>query len=644
MEDVKKEDLKNKKNPIIYKIMFVVIVATVVALLFFLFKDILIEIIKYTKADDQEAIKELMKEKGWFGYLTVIMVEALEMVVICIPAEFIQIPAGISFHPLISILLCDIGVCLGASIIFFIVHVLKFNSAYIENKQKKINTLASKKSGQSTQILMYFLFVTPIIPFGAICYYASNRKISYARYIFTCATGVLPSIVTSIFMGAGVKLFISNDLPLWALVLIIFGLGTILFIGMFLIAKRYLFKGKKIRNTPNSLWSYLILFGFGLYTNLHGKFIYIEDEKYEELLQMKSPILFLSNHLSSHDIYAAFKYLYPIRPALVANRYYTRGKMSRWLLSVLGFIPKGLFSPDIEALRKMFKYVKEDTSILMYPEGRLSIDGNTYPLTHGTSALAKKLDIPVVILKVQGSFLAASKWHKSNRRKRITIQVERIIQKEELESLNNQELDSIIKESLAHNEFEYALTIKNKEKNKAEKLGYVLYKCPRCKENYKLNGSGNTLKCECGFELNIDEHYQFNENEYGLKNIHDYYEWMKMEETKYIDSLDDDSIVIEEEVDVNKISFKGEKYDVHGTGVCTMTKDSFSFKGKFGDEEVSFKHTHKSLQALAFSVNEEYECYNDGILYYFYPKENRASCTRVALLYDILDEKYKNKN
>ena len=302
MEDVKKEDLKNKKNPIIYKIMFVVIVATVVALLFFLFKDILIEIIKYTKADDQEAIKELMKEKGWFGYLIVIMVEALEMVVICIPAEFIQIPAGISFHPLISILLCDIGVCLGASIIFFIVHVLKFNSAYIENKQKKINTLASKKSGQSTQILMYFLFVTPIIPFGAICYYASNRKISYARYIFTCATGVLPSIVTSIFMGAGVKLFISNDLPLWALVLIIFGLGTILFIGMFLIAKRYLFKGKKIRNTPNSLWSYLILFGFGLNTNLHGKFIYIEDEKYEELLQMKSPILFLSNHLSSHDI------------------------------------------------------------------------------------------------------------------------------------------------------------------------------------------------------------------------------------------------------------------------------------------------------------------------------------------------------
>ena len=166
------------KSSIIYKILFVSIIATVVVLLFFLFKDIIIEIIKYTKVDDQEAIKTLMREKGWFGYLTVIIVEALEMVVICIPAEFIQIPAGISFHPLISIFLCDLGVCLGASIIYFIVHVLKLNNDYLKNKQKRINSIASKKNDQNTQILMYFLFVTPIIPFGAICYFASNKKIS----------------------------------------------------------------------------------------------------------------------------------------------------------------------------------------------------------------------------------------------------------------------------------------------------------------------------------------------------------------------------------------------------------------------------------------------------------------------------------
>lgn len=630
------------KSSIIYKILFVSIIATVVVLLFFLFKDIIIEIIKYTKADDQEAIKTLMREKGWFGYLTVIIVEALEMVVICIPAEFIQIPAGISFHPLISILLCDLGVCLGASIIYFIVHVLKLNNDYLKNKQKRINSIASKKNDQNTQILMYFLFVTPIIPFGAICYFASNKKISYGRYIFTCATGVLPSIVTSIFMGAGVKLFISNNLPIWALILIIFGLGAILFIGMFLIAKRYIFKGKKIKNTPNSLWSYIILFCFGLYTNLHSKVEYIEDEKYDELLGMKSPILFLSNHMSSHDIYAGFKYLYPIRPALISNRYYTRSWFTRWGIKILGFIPKGLFNPDVEALRKVFKYKNDEISIYMFPEGRLSIDGTTYPLTNGTAALAKKLDIPVVILKMQGTYLASSKWRTAKGRKKVTIGVERIIKKEELENLSISELDNILTESLKHNEFDYALTRKYKDNNKAEGLESVLYKCPHCLENYKLKGEKNTLSCECGFSLTLDEHFRFNDNEYGLHNIHDYYEWMKAEERKFIDSLDDD-IVIEQEVDVKKINFIDKKKDILGEGVCRMTKDIFSFTGTIGGENLSFTHTHKSLQALAFSVNDEYECYHENELYYFYPKENKLSCTRVALLYDILEEEYQKQ-
>ena len=110
---------------------------------------------------------------------------------------------------------------------------------------------------------MYFLFVTPIIPFGAICYYASNKKISYGRYIFTCATGVIPSIVTSILMGTSLKYFIARNLPLWALIVIIFGLGTILFIGMFLICRKYLFNGNKINGTPYSLWGYVITTIFG---------------------------------------------------------------------------------------------------------------------------------------------------------------------------------------------------------------------------------------------------------------------------------------------------------------------------------------------------------------------------------------------
>ena len=87
------------------------------------------------------------------------------------------------------------------------------------------------------------------------------------------------------------------------------------------------------------------------------------------------------------------------------------------------------------------------------------------------------------------------------------------------------------------------------------------------------------------------------------------------------------------------MSFVNKKEDVSGEGICTITKQGFSFSGTVGGNEVSFSHTVESLQALAFSVNEEYECYFNNELYYFYPKENKKSCTKVALIYDLLHEK-----
>ena len=68
---------------------------------------------------------------------------------------------------------------------------------------------------------MFFLFLMPLIPFGAICYYGSSTKIRYREYILTVAIGVIPSIVTSNLMGAAAKAFIRNDIPIPLLVLII---------------------------------------------------------------------------------------------------------------------------------------------------------------------------------------------------------------------------------------------------------------------------------------------------------------------------------------------------------------------------------------------------------------------------------------
>ena len=626
------QDSKKSKSKLISKIIIVLLTITIILLVAYLFKNIILEILRLTKADDEAEIKEFMKEEGWIGYVTVVVVEALQMFVVFFPAELIQVPAGLSFPFWVALLICDLGICIGASIIYYLVNVLKVSNNLNDKKERKIEQIAKISSGKKIQILMYFLFVTPLIPFGLVCSYASSKKISYRRYILTVATGVIPSIVTSIFMGMSVRFFITESLPLWALVLIIILLGTILFIGMYFISKKFLFKGRA-KNSPNSIWFKPILSLFGVYVHFHSNGIFIQNELYDQMLDLDGPIIFLANHLSSYDVYYAYRFIDPFRPVLISNRYYLKNKVTRFIIKTLGFIPKRLFTPEVEVIRQMMENVKKGNSLLMFPEARLSLDGTTNPVTSGTGGLVKKLNIPVVLLKIKGSYLANSKWHTIKRKGKVQVEVERIITPKEFENYSKEEMDTIIQNALDHNEFDYA-TNKHYHGDKANNLDNVLYMCPKCKKMYSIKANDNRLTCDCGFELTINDSFCFEENEYGFKNIHDYYMFIKDEERKFVEECDNE--ILTQEVEVKVIRFDGKK-DGIGKGICKLNRNGFSFSGIVDEKEIAFSHSLDALFALAFGVNDEYECYNGDDLYYFYPINNKKSCTRVSLIYDILE-------
>ena len=73
------------------------IVIAVIALFSFFLIDIMIPFIRLQSANDVAGASELLKERGWKGFLAVSLVEALQMLVVFIPAEFIQISSGLSY-------------------------------------------------------------------------------------------------------------------------------------------------------------------------------------------------------------------------------------------------------------------------------------------------------------------------------------------------------------------------------------------------------------------------------------------------------------------------------------------------------------------------------------------------------------------
>lgn len=620
-----------KKN--IQKIFIIVLAIITVGLLFYFFKDIMFKLLKYEKENNAEAINVLLKDKGLLGAFIVVIVQALQMIVVFISAEFIQISASISYPWYITLLLCDLGVFIGASAIYCLVNLLKFDTSFIAKSSNKIEDIArKKKKNRGIQSFMYILFFMPIVPFGAICYYGSSTKMSYRRYIFTCVTGVIPSIFISMIMGVALREFISRDISIWLLLLIIV-IAMVLLISLFtfIIRKLYFVNGK---GTPDSIYYSILMRLFALIVK--PKTIATYDKG--ELENIEGPYLLLSNHGSAHDVYFLSTLAYPTKLSFILNRYYFKNKLLRGIFNRMGVIPKSLFYPDIETIKKTMKSIKGGYPVLMCPEGRLSVDGTNYSINEETGKLVKSLKVPVVIAKIRGAYLVNPKWRKKRIKGAVHTSVDHIITKEEVEKMTVEEINKVIEENLAYNDFEFAdvAQINYKSKNKAKGLENILYYCPKCHKEYTLTSEGNIIKCShCGFSLEIQDNYSFNDNEYNIKNIHDWYSIIEKYENKNIEN----GIELSCEVKVKRFNFRNNTKE-EGYGKCHLDNDKFSFLGNINND-IHFEIPIKQLKALAFSVNEEFECYYNDELYYFYPNNNSKQCVKWALLVDEMNKDVK---
>ena len=614
---------KVKKHLTLQKISILILFIIVVFLLLFFFKDILIPFVKYQAKGNSEAATKLLADKGMIGYACVTLIEALQMVIVFIPAEFIQLSSGMAYPWYLAIILLDFGVILGASMIWMLVHIFRF-----DNLSQKANVTIGKyaKKARNTQILMYFLFFMPIIPFGAICYFASNSKIKYPRYIFTCATGVIPSIVTSILMGTAINEFIKNTIPLYLLIIIIVSCALLLFIAIFLLINKFILKQDK--NTPDYFMYSFMNKLLSMITKKGKHYRFFNQELIDKL---DNEYIIACNHPGYYDFYR-IHLLFNRNLSNVANRHLVSAKMIGKLARRSGFIPKKLFDADLETAVKTKRMLKAGYPVVIFPEGRLSIDGTCNPIVENFAGFVKALKCDLVTVRIEGAYLAENKWHKKKYRTKINVSIVNVYKKDDIKEMDTLTLSNAVKQDLTFNDFTYSKDLHiYKDKNKARNLEHILYMCPKCKKLYSMHSIDNTLYCDnCGKSFNILDNYHFDDP--TISTIHDYYEFIKNEEYQYIQNLNSD-FIIECDVDVKIYRKNSHKYDLD-EGFCYLTKDSIVYKSHIRDYEI--RKDLKTLQVLPFGCNDEFEFYHEDRLHYFYPKDNRLQCARWGLLVDLL--------
>lgn len=87
-----------------------------------------------------------------------------------------------------------------------------------------------------------------------------------------------------------------------------------------------------------------------------------------------------------------------------------KGGMSSWWLDSVGVIPVDRDGgQDVAAMKRVLKALKQERGLIVFPEGTRTLDGKLQPAKPGVGFFAIKTQVPVVPVRIFGSFEAYGK-------------------------------------------------------------------------------------------------------------------------------------------------------------------------------------------------------------------------------------------
>ena len=244
---------------------------------------------------------------------------------------------------------------------------------------------------------------------------------------------------------------------------------------------------------------------------------------------VKPPYILLCNHNAFYDFYIMSAAIAPhkgIFPAAVDD-YIGREKSLR----DLGTVPKRKYTADISILRQCRKALNEGLIFGIYAEARYSLCGVTEVIPDAVGQLLKHQKVPVVTLTCRGHHIYDPFWG-NHRHRLIPVEADMTLAftPEQLKTMTVPEISAKVKELLYNDDFRWQSEnrVKCSYKKRAEGLHKVLYQCPHCRTEYKMDSKDDTVFCKaCGkkWKLNYYGELEAQEGETEFKFPTDWYKW-----------------------------------------------------------------------------------------------------------------------
>ena len=353
---------------------------------------------------------------------------------------------------------------------------------------------------------------------------------------------------------------------------------------------------------------------------------------------LKPPYILLCNHNAFLDFKVATMCTWPHRANYVVaiDGFIGREK----LLRDVGCICKRKFTDDLTLILHLKKVLENGDIAVIYPEARYSLCGTTAVLPASLGKMAKLFKVPVAALICHGHHINSPFWNLKDRGVRPTeADFSLLFTPEDLKRLSQDEINEKIVEAFQYNEYAWQKEkgIRIRYPKRAEGLHKVLYQCPACLREFRMNSKGDKLFCEaCGTEWTYSELGELrSESGKGFSHIPDWYEWERENVRQEVEAGSYSSGELEVHVDTLP---NAKRFIRLGNGTLVHDMNGFRVSGTDTDGDPFLME--KSVPSL-YSCHIEYEYlgkYGDCIdlntledTWYIYPHGRDFAITKMAL-------------
>ena len=366
---------------------------------------------------------------------------------------------------------------------------------------------------------------------------------------------------------------------------------------------------------------------------------------------LKPPYMVLSNHMYFVDFELASMVTFPHRVNNVVNidGYYRRP----WLMEWIGSIGTRKFTMDLHLIRSIKKTLQRGDILCMYPEARYSPCGIRSYIPDSVGMLVKRNRVPVVAIVHHGNHLMTPFWNfRKPRKVPLHTTATQILTVEQIDAMTAEEINAVIRESLSYDEYRYQKEngILIKEPYRAEGIHKILYQCPHCLAESKMDSRGTELFCTaCGKRWNLEEDGSLRalEGETEFSHVPDWFLWER-EQVKA--QIERGEYSFEDEVEVCSLPRCWRFEKLGAAKLRHNPTEGFVLDGEHNGAAYHIQRTPMQTNSLHIEYDycyiKPFDCVDistENDSFYCYPQNKKDVVTKLAFATEIIYEMHERE-